>query len=226
MTPEQMMMTQYGANGLAMLASKMGNGQAQPNGGMDAMTMMMLWQRQQEMKKEQEQALAQQQSGGQGPFVGQRGVSPPTGLLSQFMGGGVGAGGAYSTTQAAAPAGGLAQSLGVAAVPGGIGNAAGAGGAASATGSGGSAGGAAGAGAFANPYMLIPAAVAAGKMYESKNPDSPISRASLSLAGPSIAQMWEDPKLAATTAAGIPFINGLIRSDKAAKKKPEWMFWT
>lgn len=128
--------------------------------------------------------------------------------------------GAFSTTQMASSSGGLANSLGVASVPGGIGNASAAGGTSAASGAGGSVGGA-GFGAF-GPAAAFAALIGAGKLIESENADSPLGRGLLSGLGPSISQIFEDPKLGAFAALGVPFLGGIFRSKKASRTEPEW----
>lgn len=165
----------------------------------------------------------------------------PNMLLQQMAGsGGAGAGagalapagtfGAYGSATAVgtAPAAGAGGAAGfspavatatpAAAGTFGVGGGAGAG---AAGGGAGASGGAGAAGMAGMGYAAIPAAVIAGKYYETNHPDSPLARTSLSLAGPSAGQMMEDPKLAATTALGLPFLNGFIRSDKSAGKENE-----
>jgi hypothetical protein len=77
------------------------------------------------------------------------------------------------------------------------------------------------AGSLGTP-LAYAALIGAGKAVEHNNPDSWIGRALLSGLGPSIAQIKEDPKLGLTTALGLPFLNGWIRSDEAAREEPEW----
>lgn len=165
----------------------------------------------------------QQQSPYQQPgYRQQQSSSMPTSLLQSLLGGG---GSALTTSQMASSGGGLANSLGVASVPGGIGNAAAAGGTSTATGAGGTAaGGGLGSGlAAAGPYAALAALVGGAKIMETNNPDNMWGRASLSLAGPSIAQMVEDPKLAGLAAVGLPFLGGWLRDDDAARTAPEWL---
>lgn len=94
--------------------------------------------------------------------------------------------------------------------------------------SGAASGGASGAGggmsslAGAATPALFAALIGAGKNVESNNPDSWYGRGLLSMLGPSGNQIKQDRKLGWTTALGIPFVNGFIRNDDAAKADPEW----
>jgi len=112
---------------------------------------------------------------------------------------------------------------------GGAGAAGGAGAGGTSAGAAGAGGAGAGAGATGAGGLgalgwagLIAAGVIAGKETEQTQSQNPIGRGLLSALGPSIPQMKEDPKLALTTALGVPFINGAIRSDKSASAAPEW----
>lgn len=127
---------------------------------------------------------------------------------SPLAGGGAGAGAAGGAATPAAGAG----ATGAGATGAGAGGAGGAGGGAAAAGGLGALGWAG----------LIAAGVIAGKETEQTQSQNPIGRGLLSALGPSIPQMKEDPKLALTTALGVPFINGAIRSDKSASAAPEW----
>lgn len=140
---------------------------------------------------------------------------PPLSVIQKFMDKGIGAGtsstGATAGNGAAgADSGGFLSSLGN--MFGGSGGGASSGGAGS---SGGSA-------AMMNPYTAIAALVLAGKTAEYKNPGEWYSDASLSLLGPSLGQMREDPKLGLTTLLGLPFLNGFIANDDAKSAAPEW----
>ena len=183
-------------------------------------------QQQQQSPMANPQLLAKMLGGG--ATTGSGAAPAPAGTYGTFTGNAVGTVGAGTGAGAGAGAGssaGFSPAMATATPAaagtfsvGGAGAAGAGGGAAAGAGAAGGGAGAGGAGgaALMNPYLAIPAAVVAGKTYESYHPDSPISRASLSLAGPSAGQMMKDPKLAATTALGVPFLNGFIRSDKAA----------
>ncbi len=82
----------------------------------------------------------------------------------------------------------------------------------------------AGAGANLGPIGAIATAIVAGKTIEQKNPNSIVGRGLLSGLGPSFNQIRADPKLGALTLAGLPFLGGAVRNDKAANASPEWAF--
>lgn len=85
------------------------------------------------------------------------------------------------------------------------------------------AGGGGGMAGAAGPAALFAALIAAGKMTEYKNPDTPMSKASLGLLGPSINQAMADPKgIALPTALGLPFLAPFTGKKDAQAAKPEW----
>lgn len=86
----------------------------------------------------------------------------------------------------------------------------------------GSAGGGSGMMGSLGPIAAIMAAVAATKEMERAQGNSTMGKIWGTFNAPSFNQIKADPKLGFTTAAGIPFINGFIRNDKAANAKPEW----
>jgi hypothetical protein len=131
--------------------------------------------------------------GSAGAPIGTAGTSYGTGALGEFGGGSAWAGGNV----------GAAGEVG------------------SVSGMGGSTGGMSSLAGAATPLMWA-ALIGLGKGVEHKNPNTPYGRALLSGLGPSLNQIKADPKLGLTTALGVPFLNGWIRNDKAAKAKPEW----
>lgn len=157
----------------------------------------------------------------------QPGMMPPIGPAMQLFGGGgasLGAG-AVGTGSTATMAGGSLGMTGFGA--GGAGSGMGAlggvgAGAGTAAGAGGAGAGAGGGLAAMGPIAGFAALIGGGKLLEERNSQSPVGRGLLSMLGPSISQMRADPKLAVTTAVGLPFLNGFIRNNKAASAKPEW----